>query len=823
MGLRRLAAHLLLLLSVLGMSLPARAQVSGGMGTVPGEPCATPVVVLDTQQGLPVPSPSRLVDVAGTLFFIVNEGANGRALWKSTGTPAGASRVKGYPSWQSSASLDRFTAVGNLLFFTVTTSVGSTELWRSDGTATGTIPLKSFPTAGLGPQSEFVAVGNLLFFSAADSASDYELWKSDGAPSGTQLVRNIRPGTTGSFPSSLTALNGRVFFAADDGVSGDELWTSDGTQPGTVQVVNIRADPMGSLPSSLRAMGGMLYFTATDGTTSTLWKSDGTATGTRRVAPTALSGAQSVPQDLTVAGSQLFFRLSDATNAEEVWRTDGSEQGTYLLKDIKPGNFGSVPQQLTAVGEQLFFIANDGVHGDELWRSDGSRTGTTLVRDFIPGSDGLIAAKLAAGPGVLLAQINDGISGSELWKIDEVGVARLTDIGPQAASSNPRDMTSSGSRLFFAATHPTLGEVLFSLPLNEVDCFAPVITCPGTQEVEAINPQGAFFSSPPALVFDDAVAVPTVSSSPALWGFFALGTTPVTITATDAAGNSKTCTFQINVQDRTPPVLVCPQAVVQEATGPSGTLANYFVVASDAAASNLTVSYSQPPGSVFPLGTTMIDVVASDGARTTECHFPLTVRDTVPPRLTCPRDIVFPAQSAEPVPVNYQYTVEDVGTPNPELITEHPPGSLFPVGETRVTLEVRDMAGHSAECSFWVKNIDAEPPSITCPGSQQATASKPEGAVVRFPEATAKDNLIETTIRYSHEPGSTFPVGETIVTATATDAGQQTASCTFTVTVQEQLRRDGGCQAGASGGALGWLLLVLVPVWARRRAARVAE
>ncbi|MFL5350793.1 MAG: ELWxxDGT repeat protein [Hyalangium sp.] len=823
MCLHRRAAHLLFLLPVLGLLLPARGA-AGGTATVPGEPCVTPVLVRDSASGSPLPAPSLLVDVGGTLFFAVSESSNGLALWKSDGTASGAVRVKGPPAWETTAALGHFTAVGSRLFFTVSTSSNSVELWVSDGTAAGTLPLKSFPSQGLALEAELIAVGPTLFFSASDGSSGFELWRSDGTPATTRLVRDIVAGAGSSSPSGLTAMNGQVFFAADDGSSGAELWKSDGTAAGTVRVKDIRPGVNGSLPGSLRVMEGVLYFTATDGTdfNATLWKSDGTAAGTGPVAPMAFDASHDAPQELTVAGRTLFFRLRDNVYGAELWKSDGTAAGTQLVKDLQAGFFDSDPQQLTAVGDRVFFLANDGQSGLEPWKSDGTAAGTTLVRDFIPGSSGPLNPVLTAGPGGLLAQINDGISGSELWKSDGAGTVQLTDINPQSASSEPRLMTISGGKLFFVATHPTLGDELFVIPLNEVDCFAPVITCPSNQEVEAISAQGAFFSLPPSKVFDDAVTPPAMSFSWPPEGLFPMGDTVVSITARDAAGNSQACTFHVNVQDKTPPLLLCPKAVVQEATGPAGALANYFVVASDAVSPDVTLNYNHRSGGIFPLGTTLVTVTASDGKNSTPCQFSLTVQDTVAPRLTCPRDMVFPATSAEPIPLNYSLSVEDAVTPNPEVITEHPPGSLFPVGDTEVKITAKDAAGNSSTCSFQVRNVDSEAPVITCPGPQQGVASKPEGAVVHFPEATATDNLDATTVSYSQEPGSTFPVGETVVTATAKDAGQNTASCTFTVTVLEGgSSAAGGCQAGASSGSLWWLGLAVLPLWARRRARRL--
>ena len=60
-----------------------------------------------------------------------------------------------------------------------------------------------------------------------------ELWKTDGTAEGTVMVSDILPGTVGSFPNYLTAVNNLVFFIGFDDVNGYEIWRSDGTEAGT--------------------------------------------------------------------------------------------------------------------------------------------------------------------------------------------------------------------------------------------------------------------------------------------------------------------------------------------------------------------------------------------------------------------------------------------------------------------------------------------------------------------------------------------------------------------------------------------------------------
>jgi HYR domain-containing protein/type IX secretion system substrate protein len=78
----------------------------------------------------------------------------------------------------------------------------------------------------------------------------------------------------------------------------------------------------------------------------------------------------------------------------------------------------------------------------------------------------------------------------------------------------------------------------------------------------------------------------------------------------------------------------------------------------------------------------------------------------------------------------------------------------------------------------------SSPPVITCPANiTQNNDAGQCGANVSYPPATATDDCPGVTITYSKASGSFFPVGNTTVTATATDAGGLTDVCTFDVTV----------------------------------------
>jgi ELWxxDGT repeat protein len=83
-------------------------------------------------------------------------------------------------------------------------------------------------------------VGSTLFFSAYDGVNGWELWQSDGTAAGTVLVGDIRPGSYGSYPFSLTAVGNTLFFSANAGVNGRELWALNVGTP-TVPTLAIAA------------------------------------------------------------------------------------------------------------------------------------------------------------------------------------------------------------------------------------------------------------------------------------------------------------------------------------------------------------------------------------------------------------------------------------------------------------------------------------------------------------------------------------------------------------------------------------------------------
>ncbi|MFN8165959.1 MAG: HYR domain-containing protein [Bacteroidia bacterium] len=95
-----------------------------------------------------------------------------------------------------------------------------------------------------------------------------------------------------------------------------------------------------------------------------------------------------------------------------------------------------------------------------------------------------------------------------------------------------------------------------SFNVTVTDSENPVISCPANMSVSADAGQCGAVVNFSVTATDNCSA--NVVSTPASGSFFAVGTTTVTSTATDAAGNTSTCSFDVTVTDGENPVISCP-------------------------------------------------------------------------------------------------------------------------------------------------------------------------------------------------------------------------------------------------------------------------
>jgi HYR domain-containing protein len=89
--------------------------------------------------------------------------------------------------------------------------------------------------------------------------------------------------------------------------------------------------------------------------------------------------------------------------------------------------------------------------------------------------------------------------------------------------------------------------------------------------------------------------------------------------------------------------------------------------------------------------------------------------------------------------------------------------------------------------------VDQAPPDVTCPGSASVEATSAAGATIAFDATATDDCSLDPAIACVPPSGSTFPLGTTTVTCTASDEASHSASCTFDVTVLDTTPPTLGC------------------------------
>jgi len=205
-----------------------------------------------------------------------------------------------------------------------------------------------------------------------------------------------------------------------------------------------------------------------------------------------------------------------------------------------------------------------------------------------------------------------------------------------------------------------------------------------------------------------------------------------------------------------------------------------------------TLMSSHNIGDTFPVGTTLVTYTATDiYGNTSTCSFNVNVTDTLVPAITgCPVDTTVNSDAgicgAE---VTWTTPLAAAGCSPTTITSSHNSGDLFPIGVSTVTYYITNANGDMDSCSFTVTVVDNTAPQITaCPPS--VTVSTDENscdALVGWVTPIGLDNCSGVTLTSDFNSGDLFSIGTTTVTYIATDEGGLSATCSFTVTVQDRI------------------------------------
>jgi hypothetical protein len=234
--------------------------------------------------------------------------------------------------------------------------------------------------------------------------------------------------------------------------------------------------------------------------------------------------------------------------------------------------------------------------------------------------------------------------------------------------------------------------------------------------------------------------------------------------------------------EATSPVLHLPADITVEATGPSGAVVTFTATATDAVDASVVVTCVPASGSVFPVGTTVVNCSATNSRnKTATGSFNVNV-DAPAPVLHLPADITTTATSPGGATVSFTATATDVVDITVPVICVPASGSVFALGSTSVNCSATNSHGKTTSGSFSV-TVEAPAPVLHLPANITAEATSPAGAMVTF-SATATDAVdISVPVICAPASGSVFAFGSTTVNCSATNSHGKTTSGSFSVNV----------------------------------------
>ena len=378
---------------------------------------------------------------------------------------------------------------------------------------------------------------------------------------------------------------------------------------------------------------------------------------------------------------------------------------------------------------------------------------------------------------------------------------------------------SSGTDFDFSAKRPGSrgGTTPFSLTTNhgsqtynvggislitalEAGCDAPTASCTNTSIGLNAMGQATLNAGQVDAGSTTDCDLQSLTVSPNTFNCGQIGGNTVTLTITDVNDLSATCTAQVAVADGIGPDITCPMDISVSLDGSCQfTLPDYtnMGVVMDNCDAGLPVTQMPMPGTVISSNTQITLMTVDISENPGSCSFYVNVADNQPPSLTCPgNQLELPNGNCQAFLSDYTpMAVLSDNCDGAPFITQNPSPSTEIIGQTTVTLETSDMSGNSTSCSFSVSIEDNTPPGIVCPADQSETFDMNCSFTLTdyTSMATATDNC-DAMPSISQMPIAGTAISEnTTVVLTVTDAATNTATCSFSVTLEDDTKPSITC------------------------------
>ncbi len=361
---------------------------------------------------------------------------------------------------------------------------------------------------------------------------------------------------------------------------------------------------------------------------------------------------------------------------------------------------------------------------------------------------------------------------------DNCGVASVTNNAPAAFPLGATIVT-------WTVTDNSGNLATCTQTVTVTDNVAPTIACPPTVNAttnSGCTATGVNLGIP--VTNDNCGVSNVVNDAPAA---FPLGSTTVTWTVTDNAGNTTSCTQTVNVLDDVPPVAVC-QAVTLflDGTGSVGLAAS---AVDNGSSDNCGIaSLNVSPNSFNAVGTyTATLTVVDNSGNSSTCTALITVNDLVPPVAVCQPVTIYLDGSGNATIVAGD--IDGGSTDNDaiaSLVASQTNFDCSNTGDNNVTLTVTDDGGNTASCVAVVTVLDTIRPSVVCNGVTVSLNNF--GSVTIDPADVAMattDNCGSGPLTFSTSDSTFIAVGSYTVWVYVIDEAGNIDSCQAVVTVND--------------------------------------
>lgn len=239
------------------------------------------------------------------------------------------------------------------------------------------------------------------------------------------------------------------------------------------------------------------------------------------------------------------------------------------------------------------------------------------------------------------------------------------------------------------------------------DVTAPTIAASTNLNAIATSAAGAVVNYTLPTATDNCSGVVSVVATPASGSTFPIGTSTVTVVATDAVGNESISSFTVTVVGVAPSIVVPATIGVDASTTNCGAAVNFAATETTGIpASTITYTVNGQPvvsGATFPLGTTTVTATATNAVGSSSATFDIVVTDNTAPEISTPAAQVFCENTAGTYSLQAVSASDNCGIATVSFAISgattrtgsgYEAGTAFNVGTSTITYTVTDVNGN---------------------------------------------------------------------------------------------------------------------------------